>query len=249
MGAAGANFVAVRRITIALDGYAGCGKSTTAKAVARSLHYLFLDSGAMYRAFTLHLMQQGISVTDIAAVEAALPQAHIELQLGADPEQRHVLLNGENVDVEIRMPEVSGLVSEVSAIAAVRHLMVAQQRRIGAQKGVVMDGRDIGTVVFPDAELKVFMSASIEARVLRRQGELERIGQHVDLAELRANLEKRDHIDSTRTEGPLRQAPDARVLDTTALTIGQQVEIVLDWARELISAPVSLVRDETIVAR
>jgi len=225
----------VRRITIALDGYAGCGKSTTAKAVARALHYLFIDSGAMYRAFTLHLQRVGIPYTDVDRVLAALPQAHIELQLGEEAAQRHVLLNGERVDDAIRSPEVSAQVSEVSAIAAVRRHMVEQQRRIGAAKGVVMDGRDIGTVVFPDAELKVFMTASLEARVLRRRAELERLGQPADLDAIRTNLQHRDHLDSTRAEGPLRQATDARVLDTTTLVIPQQVEIVLAWAQDLIA--------------
>jgi cytidylate kinase len=222
-----------RRIVIAVDGPAGVGKSTTARAVAEALGYIFIDSGAMYRAVTLYLLQHGISPTDEASIAQALPNIRITFQRPETASYWQVCLNDENVAQEVRRPEISACVSEVAAVPAVRDFLVAQQRGIGQAKGVVMDGRDIGTVVFPNAELKVFMTADPEARVQRRLAELRLQGLTPNPDEVRRNLQHRDHIDSSRAHSPLRQAPDARVLDTTALDIPAQVSQVLAWAREV----------------
>lgn len=222
-----------QKINIALDGYAGCGKSTTAKQVAAALGYLFIDTGSMYRAFTLFLQRNDIPYTDVAAVTRALPDASIAFRIGPMG-QRITTLNGADVEHEIRSIEVSRDVSEVATIAEVRHHLVAQQQAMGRNKGLVMDGRDIGTVVFPDAELKVFMTASLEARVQRRVAELAQLGLPVDEDDIRRNLLHRDEIDTTRVESPLRRAPDARLLDTTYLQIPDQVAQVLAWANELV---------------
>lgn len=227
----------MRKINIALDGYAGCGKSTTAQRVAQALGYVFIDTGSMYRAFTLYLLRENVPHTDLHMVQTLVPQAHISFRLNADTGKRETLLNGENVEAQIRSLEVSASVSEVSAIKAVRTSMVEQQRRMGMSKGVVMDGRDIGTVVFPDAELKVFMTASIEARIARRQAELEKMGHVVKLDELRHNIQHRDYLDTTRAESPLRRAPDARLLDNTEMGVEEQVSTVLAWANALIMTP------------
>lgn len=226
-----------RKINIALDGYAGCGKSTTAERVANRLGYIFIDTGSMYRAFTLYLLRESISHHDGQTIAAVVPHVHVSFRRNAHTGKRETILNDEPVEDRIRTLEVSAIVSEVSAHKAVRISLVEQQRRMGLGKGVVMDGRDIGTVVFPDAELKVFMSANLEARMQRRKRELESLGQVVDLDELRENLLHRDYLDTTRQESPLRRAPDARLLDTTNMTIDQQVETVLAWANELIYAP------------
>lgn len=226
-----------RKINIALDGYAGCGKSTTAERVARALGYIFIDTGSMYRAFTLYLLREGISHHDAQTIAAVVPHAQVSFRLNAHTGKRETILNHEPVEDKIRTLEVSAIVSEVSAHKAVRTSLVEQQRRLGREKGVVMDGRDIGTVVFPDAELKVFMTAALEARMQRRKRELEALGQLVDMGELRENLLHRDYLDTTRQESPLRRAPDARLLDTTDMTIDAQVETVVAWANELIYAP------------
>lgn len=226
----------MKKINIALDGYAGCGKSTTARRVARALGYLFLDTGAMYRAFTLNLQRNGVAPSDRLSVEALLLETTLSFRLTPAGE-RLTLLNGEVVDAELRTTAINSQVSEVAAIKTVRQAMVAQQQRIAEGKGVVMDGRDIGTVVLPTAELKVFMTASLEARVERRSAELRASGQAVVPAEVRRLLLHRDHIDTTREESPLRRAADAHLLDTTTVTIDEQVDQVLAWAHGLLGTP------------
>jgi CMP/dCMP kinase len=217
------------RINIALDGYAGCGKSTTARQVAREMGYLFLDTGAMYRAFTLQLQRHGITPAEKPAVEEMLLQTTLSFRL-TETGERRTLLNGEEVDAELRTAAINAQVSEVAAHKAVRVAMVAQQQRMADAKGVVMDGRDIGTVVLPQAELKIFMTASLEARIERRLAEVIATGQALTAAHIRSQLLHRDHIDTTRTESPLRRAPDAHLLDTTYLTIEAQVAQVRRWA-------------------
>jgi len=220
----------MNKINIAIDGYAACGKSTTAKLVAQELNYLFIDSGAMYRAFTFYILENKLDINNLPEIEKALTNTHIELKQLEN--QQEVFLNNQNVTKQIRFPAVSDKVSEVSAIVAVRKNMVAQQQRMGISKGIVMDGRDIGTVVFPNAELKVFITASLETRALRRKNELLASGQEIDIETIKNNLTHRDLLDTTRSEGPLTQAKDAKLLDTTNLTIQEQVKIVVDWAIE-----------------
>lgn len=222
-------------INIAIDGYAGCGKSTTAREVARQLGYIYIDTGAMYRAVTLFLLRNGIPFdTESDALAAALPQINIEFGERNAEGERPIVLNGEPVESFIRRPDVSAAVSPVSTLVSVRKNLVAQQKRMAQRKGVVMDGRDIGTVVLPDAALKVFVTADIRIRVARRQVELEKKGIHWSAEEIRNNMETRDHIDSSREEGPLKQAADARVLDTSGLTITDQVNQVVAWAADII---------------
>ena len=229
----------MKKINIALDGYAGCGKSTTARLLASRLHYIFIDTGSMYRAFTLYLLEKKIPYTDLTAVLKAISDIKLSFQIHPETLHCEIFLNKSNVQSRIRTKEVSEIVSEVSTIKEVRHFLVEQQRQMGKSKGVVMDGRDIGTVVFPDAELKVFMMASLEARVARRKLEMKELGIRITEQELLENLQHRDYIDTTRDESPLRQATDAKLLDTTNLSIEQQVEQVLIWAQELMKIPSS----------
>lgn len=227
----------MKKINIAIDGYAGCGKSTTAKLVAEELRYLFIDSGSMYRAVTLYFLQYKVALSNAEAIDNALANIHISFKLNPQSNQRETYLNNRCVEQEIRGFEVSNYVSEVSMLKAVRADMVRQQRRMGLSKGVVMDGRDIGTVVFPDAALKVFMIADVEARVQRRKLEMSQKGQFYTDSELRKNLLHRDELDTTRQESPLRQAPDAYVLDTTTLSIEEQVRWVVEKAHQIIISP------------
>lgn len=217
-------------ITIAIDGYSSCGKSTLAKALARELGFLYIDSGAMYRAVTLYALHQGVATTDPEALEALLP--YIRIHFEHDNQQTRTFLNGRDVEDEIRRMSVSEKVSEVAAVPAVRRAMVAQQQALRTGRGIVMDGRDIGTVVFPDAELKIFLTADMEERVRRRILQLQAKGIQVEPAEIRRNLEQRDHIDSTRSDSPLRQADDAVVIDNTNLTETEQLAMMLALARE-----------------
>lgn len=214
------------KIIIAIDGYSSCGKSSTAKGVARSLGYQYIDTGAMYRAVTLYFIQNHVSLTNPKEVDAALDR--IEIEFRANSEGRSdTYLNGLNVEEEIRKLYVADQVSDVAAIAAVRHAMVREQQRMGKKKGFVLDGRDIGTVVFPNAELKIFMTADPMVRAQRRQAELLDKGELVDLEEVLENIKKRDIIDTTRDESPLRQAEDAHLLDTTFMTLDEQIEKVV----------------------
>lgn len=211
------------KIIIAIDGYSSCGKSTTAKNVASKLGYAYIDTGAMYRAVTLFFIQNHVSVTNPREVHTALGQLSIEFRKSEEG-RNETFLNGLCVEDEIRKLYVADRVSEVSAIAEVRHAMVDQQRKMGKKRGLVMDGRDIGTVVFPDAELKVFMTAEPLIRAQRRQIELMEKGDMMDIEDILLNIQKRDHIDTTRAESPLRKAQDAILIDTSYMTLDEQVD-------------------------
>ncbi|MCB0550583.1 MAG: (d)CMP kinase [Phaeodactylibacter sp.] len=213
------------KIIIAIDGHSSCGKSTLAKGLASSLNYTYIDSGAMYRAVTLFFLRQEVKLEDEEQIRQALQ--HINIRFNAE---NRTILNGEDVENEIRKMEVSNFVSQVSAVPAVRRAMVRQQQAMGKDKGIVMDGRDIGTVVFPDAELKIFLTADPEKRAQRRFEELLGKGIKASIEEVRQNLSLRDHIDSTREDSPLRQAADATVIDNTHLNREEQLEYALELA-------------------
>jgi cytidylate kinase len=229
----------MKKLVIAIDGYSSCGKSTTATAVAAELHYAYVDTGAMYRAVTLHLLENGIAFDDLPRIEQALGELQISFKRHRRTGRNELCLNGTIREDDIRQMRISNLVSEVSVIPMVRHAMVAQQQRMGRKRGVVMDGRDIGTTVFPDAEVKVFMTADVEVRARRRQEELAVSGEAVALDAIVENLRKRDHLDSTRAESPLRRAPDAVLLDTTHITIDEQVDFVLERVSAALFAAVA----------
>jgi cytidylate kinase len=230
-----------QKIIVALDGHSSCGKSTYAKLIAAELGYSYIDSGAMYRAVTLASMEAGLfDKTDappIDEIDALL--SHVELDLKHNPEKQRteIWLNGMMVEDVIRSMEVSGHVSYIAAISAVRRKMVEYQRMLGELKGVVMDGRDIGTVVFPEAELKIFLTASLEVRAERRYKELIEKGMKAELEEVKANLAKRDHIDSSRADSPLKQADDAILLDNSEMTLEQQMIWFSDVYQKIISGP------------
>jgi cytidylate kinase len=228
----------MKQLVIAIDGYSSCGKSTTAKAVAAELHYAYVDTGAMYRAVTLYLLEQQIAFHDLPRIEQALHELHITFRRHRRTGRNELCLNGVIREDDIRQMYISNSVSEVSVIPMVRHAMVAQQQRMGRKRGVVMDGRDIGTTVFADAEVKVFMTAEVEVRARRRQEELASKGEIVGLEEIIENLRKRDFLDSTRAESPLRRAADAVLLDTTHITIDEQVDFVLERVSAALFAPV-----------
>jgi len=217
----------MKKVIIALDGHSSCGKSTTAKRVAAKLGYAFIDTGAMYRAVSLYFHENHVTLTNPKEVEKALAEIHISFQFNEHRGASDVYLNGLNVEDEIRKMYISEMVSETSAITLVRKAMVAQQQQMAKHRGVVMDGRDIGTKVFPDAEVKVFMTADPVIRAERRQKELLDKGELVDLDEIIDNLKKRDILDSTRAEGPLVQAEDAVLMDTSFMTLEEQVDFVL----------------------
>jgi len=218
------------KIVIAIDGYSSCGKSTTAKAVAARMGYAYIDTGAMYRAVSLYFSREHVALSNTNEVLAALDEIHITFNFNARTGKNETCLNGLNVEEGIRTMFISNIVSEVSAIPEVRWAMVAQQQKMGRKRGVVMDGRDIGTKVFPDAEVKIFMTADVETRARRRQQELLDKGEMVNLGAIIENLEKRDRIDSTRSESPLVQAPDAVLLDTSHMAIEEQIEWVIEQA-------------------
>lgn len=223
----------VEKITIAIDGYAGCGKSTTAKGVAKRLGYIYIDTGAMYRAVSLYFTRHHIDYSEeTPALIDAVQHIQIDFVRNQATGDCFTRMNGEIVEAEIRRPEISNIVSLVSVHASVREAMVAQQRQMGQAKGVVLDGRDIGTVVFPDAELKVFMTAEMKVRAGRRLAELQQKGIDTNLEAVIENLKERDRIDTTRKIAPLKQAADSIVLDTTDLVIDQQVELVCQWAKQ-----------------
>lgn len=221
---------AMRKIIITIDGWSSCGKSTLAKQLAKALGYIYVDSGAMYRAVTLYFLRNHIDWTDIAAVKHALKEISLEFVYNPKSESSEMYLNGENVEYVIRDLVVAEKVSEVAAIKEVRQFAVAQQQKMGKGKGIVMDGRDIGTVVFPHAELKIFMTADNAVRVERRFKELYEKNPNITLDEVKANLEMRDYIDSHREVSPLRQAEDALLLDNTNLTEKEQFHKALKWA-------------------
>ncbi len=222
------------KIVIAIDGYSGCGKSSTAKAVAKELGYTYIDSGAMYRAATLHFLNNFLSPSNPHDVEKALKTLEISFHPNPDTGRQETFLNGLNVEDEIRSMRVSERVSEIATLKTVRHELVAQQQKLGKKKGVVMDGRDIGSVVFPGAELKVFMSADLDTRSFRRQQELLEKGELVELDEIRNNLAERDRIDSSRKESPLLKMPEAIEIDTSNLTFEGQVAQIVHQARQII---------------
>ena len=226
-----------KKITIAIDGYSSSGKSSMAKRLAATIGYRYIDSGAMYRAVTLYAMRNRMiddsGNPDTKKIIAALPDINIDFAV-SDGIQ-NTILNGENVEKEIRQMAVSNNVSPVAAIPEVRHALVAKQQAFGAEKGIVMDGRDIGTTVFPDAELKIFVRASAETRAQRRFKELIEKGSQASYEEVLANVVHRDHIDETRSESPLRQASDAILLDNSNMTIEEQNGWILEKYNEAIS--------------
>ena len=226
----------MKKITIAIDGHSSTGKSTLAKQLAKALDYIYVDSGAMYRAVTLYALEQGFisdEKFDPNALISNIENVNIEFKKeGNNPTVLY--LNNKEVSSKIRGMEVSNLVSKVAALPQVRQCLVKEQRKMGQNKGIVMDGRDIGTVVFPEAELKIFMTASAQTRTQRRFDELTAKGEQVDFDEVYENITSRDYKDSIRADSPLTQAKDARVLDNTNLTQSQQYKIVMDWIKDLI---------------
>jgi len=223
-----------KKIVIAIDGFSSCGKSTLAKSLAAKLEFVFIDTGAMYRAIALYFLRNGVSFTNEIEINEALQKINLRFEYNSSTEKSDMILNGENVELLIREMQVSSKVSEVAAIGAVRDFAVAQQQAMGVEKGIVMDGRDIGTVVFPNADLKIFVTADPQVRANRRLVELQATNPAITLQEVAENLQHRDLIDSTREHSPLRQADDALVLDNTNLDRAAQFEIALNWAKERI---------------
>lgn len=226
----------MKKIIIAIDGFSSCGKSTMARQLAAELDYVFIDSGAMYRAITLYFLKEQTDLSDSLAIQGSLKQVELHFENNPETKQSEMYLNGKNIAREIRSMEVATKVSEVAAIATVRNFAVAAQQAMGKSKAIVMDGRDIGTTVFPDAELKIFVTASIEVRTHRRYEELKSTQPDISIAEVRENLLLRDHIDSTRAVSPLRQAEDAILLDNSLLDRDEQLALVKKWALERIHA-------------
>lgn len=228
----------MRKIIIAIDGHSSCGKSTMAKSLAAKTGYTYVDTGAMYRAVTLFAIRSGLFAPDgsidTQTLQARMPEIHISFQTDSDGRQQ-TMLNGESVEQEIRGMEVSGKVSPISAIGFVREAMVEQQRQMGRHKGIVMDGRDIGTTVYPDAELKIFVTASDTVRAQRRFDELTAKGSATTFQEVLQNVRERDYIDSHREVSPLRKADDALVLDNSEMTIEQQDEWLMARFNEAVS--------------
>lgn len=221
------------KIIVAIDGYSSCGKSTLAKQLAKALGYRFIDTGAMYRAVSLYLLRNQIDIHHPEMVASALSNITIGFNYNEDTQTQETILNGENVESEIRVnSRVASVVSDVSAISEVRRFLVKQQQEMGREKGIVMDGRDIGTVVFPQAELKIFITANPATRAKRRLEELKEKGQDTTYDEVLANLEKRDHIDTTRADSPLRKAPDAIELDNSNLSKEEQFNLVFEWVKQ-----------------
>ncbi len=227
--------MANQKIIIAIDGYSSCGKSTLAKSMAKNLEYVFIDTGAMYRAVALFFLRAGIDFDNTLDIAAALNKITLQFKYNPATLQSDMYLNEENVEQEIREMRVSQKVSEVAAIALVRDFAVAQQQAMGESKGIVMDGRDIGTVVFPKAELKIFVTASPDIRVQRRFLELSAKSPAITVEEISENLQHRDLIDTTREHSPLKQADDALVLDNSNMSREEQLTIALQWAQARIS--------------
>lgn len=230
------NIIYMKKIVIAIDGYSSCGKSTMAKELAHRLGYVYVDTGAMYRSVTLFALREHLfdaeDTLDADRLSALLPQVRIDFRLNPETGHADACLNGENVEQKIRGLEVSSRVSIVAAQPFVREMLVRQQQAMGEGKGIVMDGRDIGTVVFPKAELKIFVTASAEVRAERRYKELQAKGQPADYESILKNVQDRDYMDSHREVSPLRQADDAIVLDNSHLTIAQQDAWLMDRVRE-----------------
>jgi cytidylate kinase len=226
------------KITVAIDGYSSCGKSTLAKQLAAALNYSYVDTGAMYRALTLYFIRNQVDIFHPEQVMNALKDISIAFRINPKTQQQETYLNGENIESEIRInPRVASVVSDVSAISEVRRFLVKQQQQLGKLKGIVMDGRDIGTVVLPDAELKLFVTADPMVRAKRRLDELLEKGQATTIEEVLANLEKRDYIDSNRDDSPLMQASDAIVLNNSNLTKEEQFDWVMKLVNQHIGSP------------
>ena len=230
----------MKKIVIAVDGFSSCGKSTMAKDLAKEIGYIYIDSGAMYRAVTLYCIQKGLfdknNVINKAQLEKDMPDIKISFQLNPKTQRPDTYLNGENVEGKIRNMEVSSRVSPVAALGFVRQALVRLQQQMGEEKGIVMDGRDIGTAVFPDAELKIFVTASAEIRAQRRYDELKAKGQEASFEEILNNVRERDHIDQTREISPLKQANDAVLLDNSHMTIAEQKKWLMNLFEQTINA-------------
>jgi cytidylate kinase len=224
--------MSAHKIIIAIDGYSSCGKSTLAKALAVKLGYNYIDSGAMYRAITLYFLRNSVAMNSHTEVMEAINNINLSFVFNEHRQASDIYLNDENAEPYIRDMLVSDKVSEVAAIKEVRTFAVAQQQQMGKKKGIVMDGRDIGTTVFPNAELKLFMTADPEVRVMRRFKELYENNHAITIEEVRHNLELRDYIDTTREESPLRKAEDAILLDNSTLSREEQLEMVLDMVKD-----------------
>lgn len=230
----------MKKITIAIDGFSACGKSTMAKALAQKINYIYVDSGAMYRAITLYSLKNGLidenDKVDVAKLQADINNIKVTFRLDDKTKLPITYLNGENVEADIRSMEVSGKVSAISSLGFVRRAMVTQQQELGQAKGIVMDGRDIGTVVFPKAELKIFVTAKPEVRAQRRLDELRSKGDmKTTFKEVFQNLQERDNADQTRTDSPLKKADDALVLDNSYMTRDQQMQWILERFEEVIN--------------
>jgi cytidylate kinase len=226
----------INKIIIAIDGHSSCGKSTVAKEIARKLNYIFIDTGAMYRAVTLYCLRHNLinnGIVNIPELKANLSNIKVFFMFNAETQHNDIWLNGENVEQEIRLLTVSQNVSPVAAVAEVRHLLVALQQEMGKSKGIVMDGRDIGTVVFPNAELKIFMTALPDVRAKRRFDELTAKGENISYEEIKANIIERDRYDENREESPLRRADDAIKLDNSFMTREEQLEWILRRIAEI----------------
>jgi CMP/dCMP kinase len=221
------------KINIAIDGHSSCGKGTLARQLAETLDYTFIDSGSMYRAVALYFLENDIISSDAEQVKMALKQIRLEFLKNNTTNRFEIYLNGKSVEQRIRLMDVASIVSEVAALSVVRKELVKMQQDLGAQKGVVMDGRDIGTVVFPDAELKIFMTADVEIRAQRRFKELQAAGTAIQYEDVLENLSTRDRIDSSRVDSPLTLTDDYRLLDNSHVSPKEQLEIALDWVSQI----------------
>ena len=224
----------MRDIVIAIDGFSGTGKSSTAKKVASTLGYKYIDSGAMYRCVALYFINNQIDFEERKEVAGALDEILISFQFNNILNTSEILLNNQIMDYQIRLPEVDQIVSQIAAQPLIRRAMVDRQQKLGLEKKMVMDGRDIGTVVFPDAALKIFMTADLQVRSKRRQKELEEQGIQVNIEEIKRNLAKRDNLDTNRLDSPLIKAKDAITLDSSYLTLGDQVKKIVNIANKII---------------
>ena len=224
-----------KKIIITIDGWSSCGKSTLAKQIAKELGYVYVDSGAMYRAITLFFLRNNVDLINKKEIKEALENISLEFIFNSTSGNSEIYLNSENVEYLIRDMFIAEKVSDVAAIKEVREFAVAQQQKMGAKKGIVMDGRDIGTIVFPKAELKIFMTADNAVRVERRFKELYEKNPNITIEEVKNNLEMRDYIDSHREVSPLRKAKDALILDNTNITENQQFEKTMEWVKKKIS--------------
>ena len=224
-----------KKIIIAIDGLSGCGKSSTAKLLAKEMNYKYLDSGAMYRAVTLYIIENSIDYQNLKKLKNILDEIRLEFIKENTSDSHQIFLNNKNVEKKIRSKKVSELVSEISKISIIRKKLVKMQRKIGDNKGIVMEGRDIATVVFPDAELKIFMQADINVRAKRRLKDFEKIGKKISLKEVKLNLLERDNKDSSRKDSPLKITSDSLILDTTSISLQDQIEFIKKEVKKIIN--------------